>query len=414
MPPPASRATKATDSGCASVEPTTCTEADVHVAAASATGVAHDAEGAEAAHPPASEHSAGQEPGASPWRRLSKQEKKRLRQEAQVQKKRDWRERAKEKRHAAVIQRRAERIARLAAMSEAERAAAEAAEKAERDRLYQEKVAQSKRIDEAYESGLRVALDLSYSEHMNPKEQKSLSRQVARCWGLNRRAALPISLHLTGLARCPRACLPVDEATDSEVVSKWKVHRLAEDVAAAFLHDELVFLSPDADEPLLALDPSKVYVIGGLVDTSVIKRASFGKASGLGARCVRLPLAEHAPVAHARLPLTLTSVLDILLTVHAGGTWADAVKHAVAPRLLRPPTYEHSRAARRASTRASFNAKWVSGQGGVTATGALHVGEDEGDAGGQEMDFGEEEAWEEDEDEEEVEEEDEDEEEEQL
>ena len=97
---------------------------------------------------------------------MSKQEKKRLRQEAQVQKKRDWRERAKEKRHAAVIQRRAERIARLAAMSEAERAAAEAAEKAERDRLYQEKVAQSKRIDEAYESGLRVALDLSYSEHM--------------------------------------------------------------------------------------------------------------------------------------------------------------------------------------------------------------------------------------------------------
>ena len=206
----------------------------------------------------------------------------------------------------------------------------------------------------------------------------------------------------------------MDEASDSVVGSKWKVHRLAEDVAAAFLHDELVFLSPDADEPLLALDPSKVYVIGGLVDTSVIKRASFGKASGLGARCVRLPLAEHAPVAHARLPLTLTSVLDILLTVHAGGTWADAVKHAVAPRLLRPPTYEHSRAARRASTRASFNAKWVSGQGGVTATGALHVGEAEGDAGGQEMDFGEEEAWEEDEDEEEVEEEDEDEEEEQL
>ena len=390
-----------TDPGCALVEPT-CTEADVHVPAASAAEVAHDAEGAEAAHPPASERGAGQEPGASPWRRLSKQEKKRLRQEAQVQKKRDWRERAKEKRHAAVIMRRAERIARLAAMSEAERAAAEAAEKAERDRLYQEKVAQSKRIDEAYERGLRVALDLSYSEHMNPKEHKSLSRQVARCWGLNRRAALPISLHLTGLARCPRACLPVDEATGSEVVSKWKVHRLDEDVSAAFQHDELVFLSPDADEPLLALDPSKVYVIGGLVDTSVIKRASYGKASGLGARAVRLPLAEHAPVAHARLPLTLTSVLDILLTVHAGGTWGDAVKHAVAPRLLRPPTYEHSRAARRASTRALFNAKWDSGLGGGAATGgALHVGESEGDAGGQEMENGEEGAWDEDEDEDE-------------
>lgn len=34
---------------------------------------------------------------------------------------------------------------------------------------------------------------------------------------------------------------------------------------------QLVVLSPDAPEPLLLLDPSKAYVVGGIVDRSVRK-----------------------------------------------------------------------------------------------------------------------------------------------
>ena len=124
---------------------------------------------------------------------------------------------------------------------------------------------------------------------------------------------------------------------------------------------------------LLTRGPSQVYVIGGLVDTSVQKRASHAKATELGVQCRRLPLAEHAPVAHGRLPLTLTAVLEILIAVHGGSAWPAAVQSAVAPRLLRPPTYEHSRAARRASSRAAFNARWEHG----AHTGAAHAGDDE-------------------------------------
>ena len=117
-----------------------------------------------------------------------------------------------------------------------------------------------------------MALDLSYGDRMSSKEQISLARQLSRCWGCNRSATCPVALHLTGLDTCPPGCLP-----PGEQVERWKVHRHAEDVADAFPRAELVFLSPDADEPLGALEPRLIVV------TSVSK---FGEPQPL----LRLPI----------------------------------------------------------------------------------------------------------------------------
>jgi hypothetical protein len=43
------------------------------------------------------------------------------------------------------------------------------------------------------------------------------------------------------------------------------------------------------------VDPAKVYVIGGLVDTQVIKWASLRRAQQHHVPCARLPLREHLP-----------------------------------------------------------------------------------------------------------------------
>lgn len=37
---------------------------------------------------------------------------------------------------------------------------------------------------------------------------------------------------------------------------------------------QVVILSPDAEEPLLHVDPGRVYVIGGIVDRTVVKGAT--------------------------------------------------------------------------------------------------------------------------------------------
>eukprot|EP00966_Prymnesium_polylepis_P227639 5268304-Prymnesium_polylepis.1 len=151
--------------------------------------------------PAAAEHgeAAHAAEGRSTGKRLSKAEKRELKAERMKEKRQQWRARTRESHREKVQQRQTEREAKLAAMAPEERAAHDAREKEERDRSYRERCEQTARIDRALASGLRVALDLSYGHKMTPKEQGSLSRQLGRCWAANRRAAAPVSLHLTAL-----------------------------------------------------------------------------------------------------------------------------------------------------------------------------------------------------------------------
>jgi len=63
----------------------------------------------------------------------------------------------------------------------------------------------------------------------------------------------------------------------------------------------VVFLSPDADEPLGEVEPGTVYVIGGLVDAPIRPYASRRKAAALGWRTARLPLQESLPESSSRV-----------------------------------------------------------------------------------------------------------------
>jgi len=263
-----------------------------------------------------------------------------------------WRQREREKHKQKVHQRHVERESKLNAMTPEERASFEAKVKEERDRLYHECCKQTARVQSAFEGGLRVAIDLSYGHMMTHKEQASLSRQLSRCWGINRRASAPVSLHFTALDSCPPACLPKD---NDHLI--WKVHCVGAEVADHFSRDELVFLSPDADSVLLELDQSKVYVIGGLVDSSVQKATSLRRADGLGVASARLPLNEFGTVAHQRLPLTLPAVLEILVGVNHDKDWAKAIETAVPLRQAKRSEVVPRRQ-RRAMTRAGIAKTW--------------------------------------------------------
>ena len=192
-------------------------------------------------------------PPTVPFQRLSKAEKRARKAESLKERRMKKREHQKQGRKKRVESRREEHEARFQAMSPEEQEAFKLADKQSRDRRYNEVCEQSRRVDEALKSGLRVVMDLSYGSYMDPKEQKSLGRQLARCWGSNRRAAAPVSLHLAALDTCPAACLP-----EEDVHLRWKVHRCAGLVSDHFAKEELVFLSPDSPHLLQELDPAKV------------------------------------------------------------------------------------------------------------------------------------------------------------
>lgn len=95
----------------------------------------------------------------------------------------------------------------------------------------------------------------------------------------------------------------------------------------------LVYLSPEAPDVLTHLDPSEVYVIGGLVDRRKIRGASHQRATALGIRCARLPLMEHLPPemrgrSNALDALNLNSVFRLLVEWSKCRDWTVAMTKA--------------------------------------------------------------------------------------
>ena len=97
-----------------------------------------------------------------------------------------------------------------------------------------------------------------------------------------------------------------------------------------------MWLTPDASTPLTTLSPNDVYVVGGLIDRSVMKNHTLELAARVGVRAARLPIREYAPVSNAHPILDVVAVGSILSSVHSGMSWRDAMKvHVPARHMLR-------------------------------------------------------------------------------
>lgn len=167
----------------------------------------------------------------------------------------------------------------------------------------------------------RVAVELAFGSLMNEKERKSMARQMLRAYGTNLKAPEPLDLHFTALSSatkhpdllCPhwttwKGC----KTSDSPALGTWPAH-------------QLVWLSPDAEEPLLKLDSEKVYVVGGLIDRSVKKNHTLKLANDANIHVMRLPLREYAPVSNVHPILDVVTVVQILASVNSGGSWREAL-----------------------------------------------------------------------------------------
>lgn len=82
------------------------------------------------------------------------------------------------------------------------------------------------------------------------------------------------------------------------------------------------------------IDPTKVYVIGGLVDRVVLKGRSLGRAQSQGVATARLPLLEffkRAPNGHrfmSNVCLAVDRVMEILMRLERSRSWDVALQEA--------------------------------------------------------------------------------------
>jgi tRNA (guanine9-N1)-methyltransferase len=92
---------------------------------------------------------------------------------------------------------------------------------------------------------------------------------------------------------------------------------------------EIVYLSAEADEVMDEFDPSKAYVIGGIVDRNRHKGLTDRKAQAQGIKRVRLPIGEYLRMRSTKV-LTVNHVFEILLKMYEHGDWKTALQ-AVMP-----------------------------------------------------------------------------------
>ena len=151
------------------------------------------------------------------------------------------------------------------------------------DEYYKQKIALKEKEKQdlilAYNSNFIICFDLNFNTYMDSKEQKSLTAQLALCYNINKHNKKKINFYFTNMTK------DLMEQLNKNDAQKWKVHYsnspfyLIDDLIK--LKKEFVYLSPDAEEELDDVSEDKIYIIGGIVDRTVIQNLSMNRVNGI-------------------------------------------------------------------------------------------------------------------------------------
>ncbi|CAN0470123.1 unnamed protein product [Ectocarpus sp. 12 AP-2014] len=173
-------------------------------------------------------------------------------------------------------------------------------------------------------SSLRLVIDLNWAESAPGKELSSLVKQLCYVYSRARASSIPPRLTLTSYQGKAAAAL------GSAGADSWLVDRNPLGVFTVFEPTEIIYLSPDAEEPLDQVLDTNVYVVGGIVDRNLSKGLTLGAAEGARARAARLPFDEYLPeIPRGDRVLTVCACVGVLMGVHAGEGWRDALQKSV-------------------------------------------------------------------------------------
>ncbi|KAM6949111.1 tRNA methyltransferase 10 homolog B isoform 2-T2 [Aplochiton taeniatus] len=184
------------------------------------------------------------------------------------------------------------------------------------------------RLAEAKSTGPKLCVDLSMTDCMSDKEVSRLAGQIRRLYGSNRKASRPFHLLLTDLEMDSRLYKECVRKNDGFV--HYQMDVTEKSCLELFPRDNIIYLTPDAEEALESVETDMVYVLGGLVDES-IQKISYQRARECNVRTARLPVEEcmikkdNPKNFHSKI-LAINQVFDILLTFCDTGSWSTALE----------------------------------------------------------------------------------------
>lgn len=115
---------------------------------------------------------------------------------------------------------------------------------------------------------------------------------------MNGRCASPAHLWLTGCQGEIGSLLERLPGFD-----KWIIKKESKSYIDALQHqkENLVYLTADAETLLEALDPTKIYIIGGLVDRNRWKGITLKKAKEQGIQSAKLPIGSYLKMSSSQV-----------------------------------------------------------------------------------------------------------------
>jgi len=163
-----------------------------------------------------------------------------------------------------------------------------------------------------------VVFDFQFGDLMNQRDLGKSLKQVMKCYSINRRLENPLQMHLASFQG-----RVADEMRKHQGYENWDLHIHPAGITEVFPLESLVYLSSDSPSVLLELSPSKVYIVGGLVDHNQHKGICQDKAKELNIETARLPIDEFINL-KTRKVLTINHVYEIMAEVTQGKTWKEA------------------------------------------------------------------------------------------
>lgn len=172
--------------------------------------------------------------------------------------------------------------------------------------------------------GQSLVFDMSYEQHMSRRELENTIKQLMETEGCNRRAVDPFHLHFCNLN--PEGAYQKEflKRYGPETWDNLMVTTSHKDYIDIFPRDQLVYLTADSPNVLRRFDHDKVYIIGALVDRSILPGVSLANAKRLKLSTARLPLDEHLHWGCGAKNLCLDQMFRILMTVKETGNWTKA------------------------------------------------------------------------------------------
>ncbi|KAJ3349217.1 tRNA methyltransferase 10 [Entophlyctis luteolus] len=208
-------------------------------------------------------------------------------------------------------------------------------------------------------SRIRIVIDADFegydpasgAEFMSQKEFLSLARQLARCYSQNRRAPIPANLSVCGVGSSLKTVLDSTQPDWSRWTMTFNESRVASLYQTSTPADAsvqtpsqtaspVVYLTADSPNTLTDLDPTKVYVIGGIVDRNRFKNLCLNRAERDGFETARLPIGEFVQVA-GRKVLTVNHVVEIMVKYIETRDWKTAFLHVIPMRKIEPKQRKH-------------------------------------------------------------------------